>query len=31
MPLRLALTGRAHGPEMAAFMPLLHEARDTAG
>ncbi|MEE4119352.1 MAG: glutamate--tRNA ligase [Paracoccaceae bacterium] len=23
MPLRKALTGRAHGPEMAAFMPLM--------
>jgi glutamyl-tRNA synthetase len=23
MPLRKALTGQAHGPEMAALMPLL--------
>jgi glutamyl-tRNA synthetase len=23
MPLRKALTGRAHGPDMGAFMPLL--------
>jgi len=24
-PLRRALTGRDHGPEMAAFMPLLEK------
>jgi glutamyl-tRNA synthetase len=23
MPLRLALTGQAHGPDMSAMMPLL--------
>ena len=26
MPLRLAVTGRAHGPEMADVMPLLQVA-----
>ena len=26
-PLRLALTGRAHGPEMAALLPLIGEER----
>jgi len=27
MPLRKALTGQAHGPEMAELMPLLHKIR----
>ncbi|MDD8023769.1 MAG: glutamate--tRNA ligase [Paracoccaceae bacterium] len=27
MPLRKALTGQAHGPEMADLMPLLHKIR----
>lgn len=27
MPLRLALTGRAHGPDMAALLPLIGRAR----
>jgi glutamyl-tRNA synthetase len=27
MPLRLALTGMAHGPEMAAFFMLIGEAK----
>ncbi|MCV2879717.1 glutamate--tRNA ligase [Sedimentimonas flavescens] len=27
MPLRKALTGQAHGPEMADLMPLLHKVR----
>ncbi len=27
MPLRLALTGQAHGPDMAAFLPLLQVIR----
>lgn len=27
LPLRLALTGREHGPDMAALMPLIGEAR----
>jgi len=29
-PLRLALTGREHGPEMAALLPLIGEARSRA-
>jgi glutamyl-tRNA synthetase len=27
MPLRLALTGREHGPEMAALLPLIGKER----
>jgi glutamyl-tRNA synthetase len=27
MPLRLALTGRQHGPELAALLPLIGRAR----
>ncbi len=27
LPLRLALTGRAHGPDMAALLPLIGKAR----
>ncbi|MFT7389910.1 MAG: glutamyl-tRNA synthetase [Paracoccaceae bacterium] len=27
MPLRLALTGRAHGPDMAGFLPLLRDPK----
>ena len=27
MPLRKALTGEAHGPEMSELMPLLHRIR----
>jgi glutamyl-tRNA synthetase len=27
LPLRLALTGRAHGPDMAALLPLIGRAR----
>ncbi|HEY0275477.1 MAG TPA: glutamate--tRNA ligase, partial [Paenirhodobacter sp.] len=27
MPLRKALTGQAHGPEMADLLPLLHKIR----
>jgi glutamyl-tRNA synthetase len=27
MPLRLALTGEAHGPEMAPLLPLMGRAR----
>ena len=27
MPLRKALTGQAHGPEMGELMPLLHKVR----
>ena len=27
MPLRLAVTGQAHGPDMASFMPLLQKIR----
>lgn len=30
MPLRLALTGKAHGPEMAALFPLIGAARARA-
>lgn len=30
MPLRKALTGQAHGPEMADLMPLLHKVRAKA-
>jgi glutamyl-tRNA synthetase len=27
MPLRLALTGREHGPELAPLLPLIGRAR----
>ena len=27
LPLRLALTGRAHGPDMKALLPLIGQAR----
>lgn len=27
MPLRLALTGREHGPDMAALLPLIDKER----
>jgi glutamyl-tRNA synthetase len=30
MPLRLALTGRGHGPELAALLPLIGERRARA-
>ncbi|MEE4346507.1 MAG: hypothetical protein V2I53_06925, partial [Paracoccaceae bacterium] len=30
MPLRLALTGQAHGPDMGALMPLLQVIRAKA-
>jgi len=30
MPLRKAVTGQAHGPDMAALMPLLQTVRAKA-